>query len=49
MTEADRGLVRRKLALIARNLEDLGAIVGLSVADFVGDRFRHKGTERLLH
>ena len=48
MTEADRGLVRRKLALIARNLDDLGPIAGLSVADFVGDRFRHKGTERLL-
>ena len=26
MTEADRGLVHRKLTLMARNLEDLGAI-----------------------
>lgn len=48
MTEADRGLVRRKLAVIARNLEDLGSVAGWSVAELVADRFRHKGTERLL-
>ena len=49
MTEADRGLVRRRLALMAGNLEDLAAIAGLSVAEFTSDRFRHKGAERLLH
>jgi uncharacterized protein YutE (UPF0331/DUF86 family) len=48
VTEADRGLVHRKLALMARNLEDLGAIANLSLEEFTDDRFRQKGTERLL-
>jgi hypothetical protein len=46
VTEADRGLVHRKLALMARNLEDLGAIANLSLEEFTDDRFRQKGTER---
>lgn len=48
MTEVDASLVRRKLAAITRNLEDLAAIVGLTLAAYRGDRFRQKGTERLL-
>jgi uncharacterized protein YutE (UPF0331/DUF86 family) len=48
VTEADRGLVHRKLALMARNLEDLVAIADLSLEEFTDDRFRQKGTERLL-
>lgn len=48
MTELDRALVRRKLATIVRNLEDLAEVEGLDIADFTSDRFRQKGTERLL-
>lgn len=48
MTELDAALVRRKLARIARNLEDLEAVEGVSLAEYRGDRFRKKGAERLL-
>ena len=48
MTELDRALVQRKLAAIARNLGDLGAIEGLTLEEYRRDRFRQKGTERLL-
>jgi len=48
VTELDAGLVRRKLAVIARNLADLATVERLSLADYRGDRFRHKGTERLI-
>jgi uncharacterized protein YutE (UPF0331/DUF86 family) len=48
LTELDRALVRRKLAAIARNLGDLGAIQGLTLEEYRSDRFRQKGTERLL-
>ena len=48
MTELDAGLVRRKLALIARNLGDLSPLQGITLAEYTGDRFRVKGVERLL-
>ncbi len=48
MTEVDAGLVRRKLAAIARNLEDLATVEGLSLAEYRRERFRQKGTERML-
>ncbi|HEX9581194.1 MAG TPA: DUF86 domain-containing protein [Gemmatimonadales bacterium] len=48
MTELDRALVRRKLAAITRNLDDLGAVEGLTLEEFRRDRFRQKGSERLL-
>lgn len=48
MTELDAELVRRKLAAITRNLEDLKTVEGLSLAEYRADRFRQKGTERLL-
>ena len=48
MTEVDIGLVRRKLAVITRNLGDLGAVAGLGLSEYRTDRFRLKGTERLL-
>jgi len=48
VTELDAGVVRRKLALIAQNLADLASVEQLSVADYRADRFRQKGTERLL-
>ncbi|HYL20955.1 MAG TPA: DUF86 domain-containing protein [Gemmatimonadales bacterium] len=48
MTELDAGLVRRKLAVIAQNLADLAAVERLSVSAYRADRFRQKGTERLL-
>lgn len=48
MTGPDRGLVRRKLATIARNLRDLATAAGLDLDAYRADRFRQKGTERLL-
>ena len=48
MTEFDAALVRRKLAAIRRNLDDLAAIRDLTVVEYRADRFRQKGTERLL-
>ncbi len=48
MTELDRALVRRKLATIARNLADLAAVEALPLDEYRRDRFRQKGTERLL-
>lgn len=48
MTELDRALVRRKLATITRNLEDLAEVEDLDLGAFTEDRFRQKGTERLL-
>jgi uncharacterized protein YutE (UPF0331/DUF86 family) len=48
VTELDAGLVRRKLAVIVRNLADLAVVEGLSLAQYRRDRFRQKGIERLL-
>lgn len=48
MTELDAALVRRKLERIARNLEDLAAVRGLSLDAYRSDRFRRKGIERML-
>ena len=48
MTELDRALAQRKLATIARDLADLRHVAGLSLTEFLSDRFRQKGTERLL-
>jgi uncharacterized protein YutE (UPF0331/DUF86 family) len=48
VTELDRALVRRKLATIARNLADLAAVEALTLEEYRRDRFRQKGTERLL-
>lgn len=48
VTELDAGLVRRKLAVIVRNLADLAAVEGLTLEEYRRDRFRQKGVERLL-
>jgi uncharacterized protein YutE (UPF0331/DUF86 family) len=48
VTEVDAALVRRKLARITRNLEDLATVQSLDLEQYIEDRFRHKGTERLL-
>jgi uncharacterized protein YutE (UPF0331/DUF86 family) len=48
VTELDRALVRRKLATIARNLGDLTAVEGLTMEEYRSDRFRQKGSERML-
>jgi len=48
VTDLDRALVRRKLARILRNLDDLAPIEALSLEAFRSERFRQKGTERLL-
>lgn len=48
MTSLQIDLVRRKLALIARNLQDLAVVDGMPLDLYRSDRFRQKGTERLL-
>ncbi|MEX0890938.1 MAG: DUF86 domain-containing protein [Gemmatimonadota bacterium] len=48
MTPLDRDLVRRKLAVISRNLDDLAVIAELTLEDYRADRFRQKGTERMM-
>ncbi len=48
MTEVDAALVRRKLARITRNLDDLRPIEALSLDEYQQERFRRKGVERLL-
>jgi uncharacterized protein YutE (UPF0331/DUF86 family) len=48
VTEVDAALVRRKLARISRNLDDLATVQALEYERYIDDRFRHKGTERLL-
>ncbi|MCI0433395.1 MAG: DUF86 domain-containing protein [Gemmatimonadetes bacterium] len=48
MSPVDVAVVRRKLAVITRNLADLRAVAGLSLEDYRGDRMRLKATERLL-
>jgi uncharacterized protein YutE (UPF0331/DUF86 family) len=48
VTDVDAALVRRKLARIARNLDDLKTVQDLDLSAYIEDRFRQKGTERLL-
>jgi uncharacterized protein YutE (UPF0331/DUF86 family) len=48
VTEVDAALVRRKLALIVQNLEDLATVEGVALQQYIEDRFRRKATERLL-
>ena len=48
MTELDGALVRRKLAVLARNLSDLESVRDLSPAEYREDRFRRKAVERML-
>jgi uncharacterized protein YutE (UPF0331/DUF86 family) len=48
MTPLDAAMVRRKLTVIARNLDDLATVAGLSPAEYLDDRIRQKATERLL-
>lgn len=48
MTELDAGLVRRKLALMVRNLDDLGSVESLDLSEYERDRFRRKAVERML-
>jgi len=48
VTELDAQLARRKLTTITRNLDLLGAVDGIALADYRAEPFRRKGTERLL-
>lgn len=48
MTEIDAGLIRRKIGLIVQNLDALAEIEGIPLERYIADRFRLKGTERLL-
>lgn len=48
MSPLDADLVRRKLAIITRNLDDLAPVAKLNLEAYREDRFRQKGSERLL-
>jgi uncharacterized protein YutE (UPF0331/DUF86 family) len=48
VTPLDAALIRRKLALIVQNLDDLSAIGGSSIEEYLADRIRRKAAERLL-
>lgn len=48
MSPLDADLIRRKLAVITRNLQDLARVGELSVEAYRSDRFLQKGTERML-
>lgn len=48
MTEVDAALVRRKLARIRRNLEELAPFEELSLSEYEEDFLRRKAIERLL-
>ena len=48
MTPVDRDVIKRKLAVIARNLGALQRISGLTSDEYGKDFFLRKGTERLL-
>jgi uncharacterized protein YutE (UPF0331/DUF86 family) len=48
MTEIDGALVRRKLLRIIENLHDLESVERIELSDYVIDRFRKKGTEKML-
>ncbi|MFH1436513.1 MAG: DUF86 domain-containing protein [Pseudomonadota bacterium] len=48
MSPLDREVIRRKLAVIAENLGDLGPIAGMTEQEYGGDVYKRKATERLL-
>lgn len=48
MTPVDPMIVRKKLAVIVRNLQALEPIAQLSKERYGEDLFKRKGTERLL-
>lgn len=48
MTEVDVALVRRKLARIRRNLDELEPIEGLPLEEYRDDFMRQKAVERIL-
>jgi len=48
VTEVDASLVRRKLARIRRNLDELGFVEGLTPDEYGDDYVRRKAVERML-
>jgi len=48
VTGIDADLVRRKIAMISRNLDALKAVDGITLDAYQSDLYRKKGTERLL-
>jgi uncharacterized protein YutE (UPF0331/DUF86 family) len=48
MSPVDRAIIVRKLDVIAANLKALGQIAVLTEAEYTGDFFKMKATERLL-
>ena len=48
MTPVDKDIIKRKLAVIVRNLEALGGISQLTILEYEKDLYRRKAAERLL-
>jgi uncharacterized protein YutE (UPF0331/DUF86 family) len=48
VTSLDRALIRRKLATISRNIGELEPVAKLELDEYRRDRFRLKGSERML-
>jgi uncharacterized protein YutE (UPF0331/DUF86 family) len=48
MTPVDKDIIKRKLAVIVRNLEALGGISQLTILEYEEDLYRRKAAERLL-
>ena len=48
MTPVEKDIIRRKLSVIIENLKDLEPISKMSKADYAGDVYKRKATERLL-
>ncbi|MCL5277851.1 MAG: DUF86 domain-containing protein, partial [Deltaproteobacteria bacterium] len=48
MTPVEKDIIRRKLSIIIENLKVLEPISKMSKADYAGDVYKRKATERLL-
>ena len=48
MTPVDKDIIKRKLAVIVRNIEALGGISRLTILEYEEDLYRRKAAERLL-
>lgn len=48
MTPVDKDIIKRKLAVIVRNIEALGGISRLTLLEYEEDLYRRKAAERLL-
>lgn len=48
MSPVEKGVIRRKLAVIAENLKALEPIRDMTREEYIGDVYKRKATERLL-